>query len=65
MLLLRHHRGLDGHDHLEGARSGIHRGFTAVSFAGPGARRSFRASPLAGYINGTNLRIDGGSTAVV
>jgi hypothetical protein len=24
-----------------------------------------RASPLAGYINGANLRIDGGSTAVV
>jgi len=23
------------------------------------------ASPLAGYINGANLRIDGGSTAVV
>lgn len=40
MLLLRHHRGLDGHDHVEGARSGIHRGFTAVSFAGPGTRRS-------------------------
>lgn len=30
--------------------------------AGPVA---FVASPLAGYINGANLRIDGGSTAVV
>jgi hypothetical protein len=29
-----------GRDHVEGARSGIHRGFTAVSFAGSGARRS-------------------------
>jgi catechol 2,3-dioxygenase-like lactoylglutathione lyase family enzyme len=37
MLLLRYHRGLDGHDHVEGARSGIHPGFTAVSFAGSGA----------------------------
>jgi 3-oxoacyl-[acyl-carrier protein] reductase len=26
---------------------------------------AFVASPLAGYVNGTNLRIDGGSTAVV
>jgi hypothetical protein len=29
-----------GRDHVEDARSGIHRGFTAVSFAGSGARRS-------------------------
>ena len=27
-------------DAVEAARGGIHRGFTAVSFAGPGARRS-------------------------
>jgi len=26
---------------------------------------AFVASPLAGYVNGANLRIDGGSTAVV
>jgi NAD(P)-dependent dehydrogenase (short-subunit alcohol dehydrogenase family) len=26
---------------------------------------AFAASPLAGYINGASLRIDGGSTAVV
>jgi hypothetical protein len=39
MLLLRHHRGLDGHDHVEDARSGIRCGFTVVSFAGrTGAR---------------------------
>jgi len=33
MLLLRHHRGLDGRDHVECARSSIHLGFTVVSFA--------------------------------
>jgi hypothetical protein len=50
MLLLPHHRGLDGHDHVEGARSGIHHGFTAVSFAGSGARRSVAliAKPIPG-----------------
>jgi NAD(P)-dependent dehydrogenase (short-subunit alcohol dehydrogenase family) len=26
---------------------------------------AFAASPLAGYINGANLRIDGGSTGVI
>jgi nitronate monooxygenase len=29
-----------GRDHVQGARSGIHRGFTAVSSAGPGAQRT-------------------------
>jgi nitronate monooxygenase len=29
-----------GRDHVQGARSGIHRGFTAVSPAGPGAQRT-------------------------
>jgi hypothetical protein len=40
MLLLPPSPRPGGRDHVEGARSGIHRGFTAVSFAGPGARRS-------------------------
>jgi len=40
MLLLSPSPRPGGRDHVEGARSGIHRGFTAVSFAGPGARRS-------------------------
>src|ERR1700733_8790586 len=40
MLLLSPSPRPGGRDHVEGARSGIHRGFTAVSFAGSGARRS-------------------------
>lgn len=40
MLLLSPPPRPGGRDHVENARSRIHRGFTAVSFAGPGARRS-------------------------
>jgi hypothetical protein len=48
MLLLRHHRGLDGRDHVKGARSGIHRGFTAVSSASTVTRLAVRTGRLAG-----------------
>jgi len=40
MLLLSPSPRPGGRDHVEGARSGIHRGFTAVSLAGLDARRS-------------------------
>jgi hypothetical protein len=39
MLLLSPSPRPGGRDQLEGACSGIHRGFTAVSFAGSGTRR--------------------------
>jgi hypothetical protein len=39
MLLLSSSPRPGGRNHVENARSGIHRGFTAVSFAGPGAQR--------------------------
>jgi hypothetical protein len=49
MLLLRHHRGLGGRDHIEDACSGIHRGFTAVSSLRRGDLRYYEGFDMAGH----------------